>query len=64
LAQQFTAIFLKNEVGVLHILASPGQLQGNSLCIPEGIQAFTVLVVFILCYDKIFTKIITCVLGL
>jgi hypothetical protein len=64
LARQFTAIFLKNEIGVLHIFASPGQPQGNSLCTPEGIQAFTVLVVFLLYYDKKLTKIISYVLGL
>jgi hypothetical protein len=64
LAQQFTALFLKNETGVLHILASPGHPQGNSIYIPEGIQAFTVLIVFLLYYDKIFTKIISYILGL
>jgi len=35
---------LKNET-FWHVLASPGQLQGYSLCISEGIQAFTLLVI-------------------
>ena len=40
----------------LHVLASPGHPQGNSLYISEGTQAFTLLVMFLLYYDKMFTK--------
>jgi len=28
----------------------------NSLRIPEGIQTFTLLGIFLLCYDKVFTE--------
>jgi hypothetical protein len=38
------------------VLASPGHPQGNSLYISEGVQAFTLLVVFLLYHDKMFTK--------
>jgi len=40
----------------LEVLASPGRTQGNSLYISEGVQAFTLLVIFLLYYDKMFTK--------
>ena len=40
----------------LHVLVSPGQPQGYILCISEGIQAFTLLVIFQLYHDKMFTK--------
>jgi len=52
---RFTTIFLKNETLFLHVLASPGHPQGSSLYISEGIQALTLLVIF-LYYDKMFTK--------
>jgi len=53
LAERFTTIFLKNETVFLHIMASP---QGNSLYISEGIEAVTLLVIFQLYYEKMFTK--------
>jgi len=37
-------------------LASPGHPQDNSLCISEGVQTFTLLVIFLIYYDKVFTK--------
>jgi len=48
---------LKNETVFLLVLVSPGQPQGYSLCISEGIQAFTLLVIFQIYHDKMFTKI-------
>jgi len=56
LAYRFTNIYLKNETMLLHVLASPGHPQGNSLYISEGIQAFTLLAVFQLYYHKMFTE--------
>jgi hypothetical protein len=56
LAYRFTTIFLKNETVFLHVLASPGHPQGDSLYISDGVQAFTLLVIFLLYYDKMFTK--------
>jgi len=50
-------MFLKNETLFLHVLASPGQPQDNSLYISEGVQAFTLLVIFLIYYDKMFTKV-------
>jgi len=47
---------LKNETVFLHVLASPGHPQSNSLYISEGVQAFTLLGIFQVCYDKMFTK--------
>jgi len=49
-------MFLKNEVVFLHVLASQGHPQGNSLYISEGVEAFTLLVIFLFYYDKMFTK--------
>jgi len=49
-------MFLKNEIVFLHVLASQGHPQRKSLYISEGVQAFTLLVIFLLCYDKMFTK--------
>jgi len=46
----------KNQTVFLHVLASPGHPQANSLYISEGVQAFTLLVIFQLYYDKMFTK--------
>ena len=37
-------------------MASPGHPQGNSLYISEGMQDFMLLVIFLLYYDKMFTK--------
>jgi len=47
---------LKNDTVFLHVVVSPGQPQGYSLCIQEGIQAFTLLVIFQHYHDKMFTK--------
>ena len=49
-------MFLKNEIAVLHGLASQGPPQGSSLYISEVLQAFTLLVIFLLYCDKMFTK--------
>jgi len=40
----------------LHVLASPGHPEGKSLYISEGVEAFTLLVIFRPYYDKMFTK--------
>jgi len=48
---------LKNETVFLHVLARPGHPQDNNLHISEGVQAFTLLVIFLLYYDEIFTKV-------
>ena len=49
-------MFLKNEMMFLRVLASEGHRQGKSLYISEGVEAFTLLVIFVLYYDKMFTK--------
>jgi len=54
--QILTTMFFKNETVFLHVLASPGHPHDNSLCISEGVQTFTLLVIFLLYYDKVFTK--------
>jgi len=48
-------VFLKMRL-FMHILASSGHPQDNNLFISEGIQTFTLLVIFLLYYDKVFTK--------
>jgi len=50
LAYRFTTIFLKNETVFLHVLARPGHPQGNNLYISDGVEAFTLLVIFLLYY--------------
>jgi len=47
---------LKNKTVFFNVFVSPGQPQGYSLCISEGIQAFTLLVIFQLYHDKMFKK--------
>jgi len=39
----------------LYVLASRGHPHGNSLYISEGVQAYTLVVIFVR-YDKMFTK--------
>ena len=51
-----TTMFLKNETVFLHVLASPGHPHDNSLCISEGVQTFTLLVIFLFYCDKVFTE--------
>ena len=45
-------MFFKNETVFLHVLASPCHPQDNSLYISEGVQASTLLVIFLLYYDS------------
>jgi hypothetical protein len=49
-------MFLKNEMVFLHVLASQEHPEGKSLYISEGVEAFTLLVIFLPYYDKMFTK--------
>ena len=53
----YNHVFLNIRQVFLHVLASPGHPQDNSLYISEGVQAFTLLVIFLLYYDKMFTKV-------
>jgi len=48
----------EKETVFLYVLASPGHPQGKSLYISEGVQAFTLQVIFVPYYDKMFTKMI------
>jgi len=50
-------MFLKNETVFLHVLARPSHPQDNSLYFSEGLQAFTLLVIFLIYYNKMFTKV-------
>ena len=52
----FQTWFLKIRQFFLLVLASSVHLQDNSLRISEGVQTFTFLVIFLHCYDKVFTK--------
>jgi len=50
-------MFLKIDVVFLYVLASQGHPQCHSLYISEGVEAFTLLVIFLIYYDKMFKKI-------
>jgi hypothetical protein len=52
----YNHLFEKNGTGFLHVLASAGHPQGKSLCISEGVHALTLLVIFLLYYDKCLQK--------
>jgi hypothetical protein len=51
--------FFKNETVFLRVLVRQAHPQGSSLYIAEGIQAFILLVIFLIYYDKMFTKMNT-----
>jgi len=51
-----TTMIFKYETVFLLVLASPVHPQDNSLRISKGTQTFTLLVIFLVYYDKVFTK--------